>query len=151
MTLSLTHTKATSSLTLSYRARANALLCFPQQERENNAVYYSRTNFLFLGKSDERDRTNEIKTRANFNAREERAERERERERERGRRASQNAQKKKKKRKYKCHPTKKKRKSETATRPNFSPVWTIWGSRYHRTPRRERFARTSTNRERLRK
>ena len=82
MTLSHTHTKATSSLTLSYRARANALLCFPQQERENNAVYYSRTNFLFLGKSDERDRTNEIKTRANFNAREERAERERERERE---------------------------------------------------------------------
>ena len=96
MTLSLTHTKATSSLTLSYRARANALLCFPQQERENNAVYYSRTNFLFLGKSDERDRTNEIKTRANFNAREERAERERERERERASSLTKRAEEEKK-------------------------------------------------------
>jgi len=38
--------------------------------------------FSFWGKVSERDRTNEIKTRANFNAREERAERERERERE---------------------------------------------------------------------
>jgi len=151
MTLSFSLSLSHKSYVLSdsFLSRACERFIVLPTERENNAVYYSRTNFLFLGKS-ERTRSHERDKNARKLQRQRGARRERERERERGRRASQNAQKKK--RKYKCHhPTKKRKKSETATRPNFSPVWTIWGSRYHRTPRRERFARTSTNRERLRK
>jgi len=84
MTLSFSLSLSHKSYVLSdsFLSRACERFIVLPTERENNAVYYSRTNFLFLGKS-ERTRSHERDKNARKLQRQRGARRERERERER--------------------------------------------------------------------